>query len=134
VRLRLKSALTGRTLSFLEAALTRQARARLAFQPPRISTIDARTSQPAAKVAAPFYASTEWRVLVAQLIKARGRICKGCGRTGTRLFGDHIIELQDGGESLSAANVQMLCGSCHSRKSAVARAARQAKRHLPGQI
>ncbi len=68
---------------------------------------------------------------MARLIRERGRVCQGvgCGRTNTRLFGDHVVELQDGGAELDPSNVQLMCGSCHTRKTAAARAARTAQVH-----
>jgi 5-methylcytosine-specific restriction endonuclease McrA len=55
--------------------------------------------------------------------RADGR-CEACGREGERLFADHIVELRDGGAPFDLANGRALCGSCHTRKTAGARAAR----------
>ena len=90
--------------------------------------IDARTVKPPSKKADAFYLSPEWRALMARLIKARGRKCEECGRTGTRIFGDHVVELQDGGEPLDENNVMLLCGSCHTDKTVAARAKRLSER------
>ena len=90
--------------------------------------IDARTVKPPAKTADAFYLSPEWRELMGRLIAKRGRKCEKCGRTGTRIFGDHIIELQDGGEPLDENNVMLLCGSCHTDKTVAARAKRLSER------
>ncbi len=106
-------------------------RAKLSMAKPRISTLDTRTAQPAPKTAAPHYTTPEhrqWRTCV--LRRAGGR-CQGCGRSGTRLFADHIVELKDGGAALDLANGQALCGSCHSAKTARTRAARAAARTPP---
>jgi 5-methylcytosine-specific restriction endonuclease McrA len=73
---------------------------------------------------APFYKSPEWRTLMAAIIAERGRRCEACGRTGCRIFGDHVIELSDGGSPLDRRNVKLLCGSCHTAKTAQARARR----------
>jgi len=95
----------------------------------RIATpLDTAIAQPDPKRAAPFYLTPEWRRLIATILNQRGPRCEQCGRTGTRLFGDHIIELQDGGAPLDPSNIQMLCGSCHSHKTLAARAARFAQR------
>ncbi|WP_245445631.1 HNH endonuclease signature motif containing protein [Metarhizobium album] len=62
------------------------------------------------------------------VLKVRGRRCEECGRTDTRIFGDHIVEVRDGGALLDPANVRCLCGSCHTRKTAAARAKRMVAR------
>lgn len=80
---------------------------------------------PAPKVVTPFYRSPEWRALMASIIAERGRRCEDCGRTGCRIFGDHVIELSDGGAALDRRNVRLRCGSCHTAKTAAARAARR---------
>jgi 5-methylcytosine-specific restriction endonuclease McrA len=67
--------------------------------------------------------SAEWRALVRSIIAKRGRRCERCG-SSKRIFGDHIEELRDGGAALDPANVELLCGSCHTAKTAAARAAR----------
>lgn len=78
----------------------------------------------------PFYLSPEWKALIASIIRIRGRRCEDPAhdpaqpRTGIRLFGDHIRELADDGAPLDPANVMLRCGSCHTRKTAAARAAR----------
>ena len=105
--------------------------ARLQLLQPAIGRLDLRTAKPAPKQAAPFYHSPDWRHLVAQLIQQRGRRCEAtaCGRTDTRIFGDHIEELQDGGAALDPNNIQLLCGSCHSAKTAQARTQRMRARN-----
>ena len=82
---------------------------------------------PAAKTADPIYATEDykhWRRIV--IARAGGR-CQGkeCGRSGVRLFADHIVELKDGGAPFDPGNGQALCGSCHTTKTAQARAARR---------
>jgi 5-methylcytosine-specific restriction enzyme A len=85
---------------------------------------------PQPKKAEPFYLSREWRDLVAKLILQRGRKCERCGAFRNdegepiRVFGDHIIELKDGGALLDEGNVRILCSKCHSAKTAQARARR----------
>src|ERR1700730_1423715 len=87
---------------------------------PRLTVLDTRRVRPPPKTAAPFYLSPDWRSLVARLIAERGRRCEECGRTGCRLFGDHVVELKDGGAELDPGNICLLCGSCHSTKTAKA--------------
>lgn len=85
------------------------------------------------KKALPFYQSAEWKALMASIIQARGRRCEDGDhdparpRDGIRIFGDHIIELKDGGAPLDPKNVRLCCGSCHTRKTGAARAARYAR-------
>lgn len=90
---------------------------------------DYRTIALAPKTADAFYLSPEWRSLMASIIAERGRRCEDCGRTGTRIFGDHIIEIKDGGPPLDRRNIRCRCGSCHSRKTAEERAKRMAIRY-----
>ena len=73
------------------------------------------------KKAESFYLSKSWRTFIGGVIKQRGKRCQHCGATGVRIFGDHIRELSDGGEPLHPLNIQLLCGACHSHKTAAAR-------------
>jgi 5-methylcytosine-specific restriction protein A len=91
---------------------------------PRLKALDTRRVLPPPKRAEPFYTSPEWRELMAAIIKARGRRCEECGRTNCRIFGDHMVELKDGGQPLDKTNVMLRCGSCHSAKTARVRAER----------
>ena len=91
----------------------------------RTGVADTRTARPAPKQADPFYRTAAWSDLRADLIRIRGARCEHCQRTGSRLFADHIVELKDGGAALDPANLQLLCGACHTAKTSAARAARQ---------
>ena len=98
---------------------------------PRLATIDtsiARPLPPPEKERAHHYGTPEHREWSRQVINRAGGMCqgRGCGRTNTRLYADHIIELKDGGAPLDLRNGQALCGSCHVRKTAKARRARAA--------
>lgn len=104
---------------------------------PRLSTLDTRTvkveprtwaHRKATEPNMGFYSSPEWRALRDRLLRERGRRCQDCGRTGTRIFCDHVVELNDGGNGLDEANVRLRCGSCHTRKTADARARRHGLR------
>ena len=101
---------------------------------PRIASLPPRV-QPPAKRADPAYVSPEWRSLVARIIAERGRQCENCGRfrdedgAPIRIFGDHIVELKDGGPLLDAGNVMLLCGSCHTAKSNWERTKRMRRRY-----
>jgi 5-methylcytosine-specific restriction enzyme A len=88
----------------------------------KIATLETRSARPAPKRADPFYLSSEWRSVVDEAKRERRVRCEDCGRTDTRLFGDHVTELQDGGAPLDTGNVRLLCGACHSRETAQARA------------
>jgi 5-methylcytosine-specific restriction protein A len=99
---------------------------------PRLSVLDTRVVKPPPKTADPFYLSVEWRALMGAIISERGRRCqdphhKGLHERSPRVFGDHVVELKDGGAPLDPANVLLLCGACHTRKTIAARAARMAK-------
>jgi 5-methylcytosine-specific restriction protein A len=94
---------------------------RLTTLRPRVAMASQRLT-PRPKTAAPVYNSPEWRALIASIIEQRGRRCedpkcKTPGRTGMRVFGDHIEELQDGGALLDPRNVMLRCGSCHTTKT-----------------
>ncbi|WP_132254722.1 HNH endonuclease signature motif containing protein [Methylobacterium segetis] len=99
---------------------------RLSTLAPRLKTLDTRTARPAPKMAESFYTSVAWTTLRDEVVRERGRRCEalGCGRTSGRVFVDHIVERRDGGAPLDKANLQVLCGSCHTRKTAAARAKR----------
>jgi 5-methylcytosine-specific restriction enzyme A len=102
---------------------------RLSMLSDRTTVLDTCSAKPPVKTANPFYLSPEWRALVAEIIRERGARCEDqqCGypgRTGIRVFGDRIIELQDGGAPLDKANVMLRCGSCHAQKTNRERARR----------
>jgi len=72
------------------------------------------------RTAQTFYESAEWRKL--RQMKLRDNpTCEECRKSGTLVKAtvvDHITPIRHGGERLSMENLQSLCGSCHSRKSA----------------
>src|SRR4051794_12175136 len=106
----------------------------LATLPSRIADAPQRV-RPPRKTADPAYLSAEWRSLIAQIIAQRGRRCEKCGRyqgqdgRPIKVFGDHVVELRDGGVLLDESNVQILCSDCHAAKTAAIRAARTAVRY-----
>ena len=95
---------------------------------PLLAVLEQRSAMPPVKAAADFYTSPAWRALIERIIAARGRRCEdpACRRRrpATRVFGDHIVELIDGGAPLDERNIMLRCGSCHTRKTAEQRAAR----------
>jgi len=107
--------------------------ARLTTLRPTIRTMDQRTAQEPAKVADSHYATPEHRAWRAKVIaRAGGRCqdprCAAPGRSGARLFADHVVELRDGGAPFDVANGLARCGACHTRKTNEARAERMARR------
>lgn len=97
---------------------------------PAIATIDTRSVKPPPKTADSFYLSPEWRALMAEIIRERGRCCEDpehdtrYPRAGIRVYGDHTHELRDGGAPLDKRNVLLRCARCHGRKTAAAKRAR----------
>lgn len=99
--------------------------ARIPTLRPGLRPVSTAAAKPAPKVKDQHYYTPEHRAWSRGVIARAGHACQGCGRTGVRLFADHITELQDGGAPFDLANGQALCGACHTRKTAAARAARQ---------
>jgi 5-methylcytosine-specific restriction endonuclease McrA len=99
-----------------------------------IRMMDIRTAQPTPKKGDRFYDTPEWRARMARIVKERGRRCQ-CPTCETprgpwrKIVGDHIVELQDGGAPLDPGNIMLMCMPCHGRKTADARARRQAQKH-----
>jgi 5-methylcytosine-specific restriction protein A len=74
------------------------------------------------KKADSFYSSPEWRELMKQIFKERGRRCedpqcKTPRNVWGKLYGDHIVELKDGGAPLDKANIMIRCAPCHGIKT-----------------
>ncbi len=111
-------------------------RGTIATLAPRVAAFDQRAAPPPPKTADPIYSSPEWARLIATIIRRRGRRCEDplCARgqmglaPPPRVFGDHIIELRDGGAPFDERNVMLRCGACHTRKTAAARAERTRRR------
>jgi 5-methylcytosine-specific restriction enzyme A len=101
-------------------------RPRLQCLAPRLAPLDLRTAQPPPKQADPHYGSTEHKAWAAAVVRRAGNACQDCGRSGVRLFADHVVELRDGGAPLDLANGRARCGSCHTTKTAADRARRMA--------
>ena len=95
---------------------------------PRLAELDLRTAREPAKTADRFYSSRGWLGLMSKLKRERGHRCEACGSTGGKIYGDHIVELQDNGAPLAAENVRLLCASCHTIKTNQRRAERQRER------
>jgi 5-methylcytosine-specific restriction protein A len=106
---------------------------RLSLLRPRVSMVANRMA-PGPKVAAPAYQSREWKALIAAIIRDRGRRCEdpACQSpnhgAGGKVYGDHIIELQDAGALLDPSNVMLRCAPCHGRKTVAERNKRMSTR------
>jgi 5-methylcytosine-specific restriction endonuclease McrA len=105
----------------------------------RVATADIRTAQQPKKRADPELRGSEynrWRTIVLDRAGHRCEWVEG-GERCTKaepahtLFADHIVERQDGGALHDPANGQALCGSHHSRKTAIERARRMATPSRP---
>ena len=102
--------------------------ARIRMLKSTLRELDLRTAREPAKVADRIYSSRQWLGLMARLKKQRGHKCEQCGSTSGRIYGDHVVELQDNGAALDASNVKLLCASCHTIKTNQRRAERQRER------
>lgn len=93
---------------------------------PRVAAASLRTAALPPKTAEPFYSSRAWIALRDRVRREAGGQCQspGCGRVERRMFVDHIVELRDGGPALDRLNCQLLCGACHSLKTAAAKTSR----------
>lgn len=104
-------------------------RAKLRMIPTRVPTADPRRVKPPPRPHHALYQSREWRRLVDQVIQERGRVCEdpACATPRgpwSRIIGDHVQELVDGGAPLDKRNVLLRCAACHGRKTVQARKAR----------
>ncbi len=97
---------------------------------PHIDMAELRTATPPAKKADGFYLSAEWLAIRDRVRFEAGGRCQapGCDRAERRMFVDHVVELKDGGAPLARSNLWLLCGSCHSSKTAAERSRRTAER------
>lgn len=101
--------------------------ARLSTLRPVLATLQAGPA-PLPKTAQAFYLTPAWRKARELALALGNHRCAHCGRKGCTLYVDHIRELADGGEPYAQTNLEPLCGACHTRKTARARAARHGER------
>lgn len=104
---------------------------RVQFLRPKLKAAEFRTVIPAPKVVDKELTTEAHRKWRGEVLQRAGYKCEKCGADGTtnRLFADHIKERQDGGALLDPKNGMALCGSCHTKKTASARAKRMSDRH-----
>jgi 5-methylcytosine-specific restriction endonuclease McrA len=97
--------------------------------PPMLRRADLSAARLPPKTADAWYLTPEHRTWSKAVVARSGFRCQGdgCGRTGTRLFADHIVEIKDGGARLDPANGRALCGSCHTKITAANRMKRMGR-------
>lgn len=68
----------------------------------------------------PLYKSSKWRKYRMSYILRQGGECELCHDTPPdhMLHLDHIKPLADGGDAFNTNNLQLLCISCHGKKTA----------------
>jgi 5-methylcytosine-specific restriction enzyme A len=71
------------------------------------------------KLADPFYLSSAWRALIADIKRQRGNRCQhpGCNTGHMVIIGDHIIARRDGGADLDPLNIRLLCLPHHNSRT-----------------
>lgn len=141
-----RSRLVGSSRGFLfEVVVGLASNARLKAMGSRVGAIDIRSALPPIKEGAAIYDATAWRKLMAEILRERGRVCEdphhNYNRTHRlknalpdpaslgRIYGDHIVELADGGAPFDKSNVLLRCAVCHGRKTAAAGIARRTTKH-----
>lgn len=100
----------------------------------RIKAASGLTLRAEPKTVDAIYQTPEYRRWREAVIARAGRQCQETDtRTGKRcikaeprhrMFADHVIEIRDGGPPFDVTNGRCKCGAHHSRKTALARAAR----------
>jgi len=101
---------------------------------PLVPKSDGRTVAVESKRVDPHYLTPEHRQWRETVLRNAGYRCEWiengqrCTRSAPahRLFADHKRELKDHGDPFDPLNGECLCGSHHTRKTALARAARRA--------
>jgi hypothetical protein len=106
--------------------------ARIGMLAPLVPKGDGRTVAVEPKRADPHYQTAKHEAWAEQVKRNAGYRCEWveggvrCSKAAPRhrMFADHKVERQDGGDPFDPANGQCLCGSHHTRKTAMARAVR----------
>lgn len=76
---------------------------------------------------AKIYKSHRWKKVRNLIMRRDGGLCQQCKRDGRITLAsvvDHIEELKDGGDPYALENLEALCHSCHTRKTAAKREGR----------
>jgi len=97
---------------------------RLTTLRPAVQTLQAGPAA-APKIAQAFYLTKTWRKAREMALALGAHRCAHCARRGCTLFVDHKVELSDGGAAYDQANLEPLCGACHTTKTVRARTSRQ---------
>lgn len=92
---------------------------------PSISVLDTRIAHPAKKSFDKHYSDPQHRSWSASVIARAGGRCEWVeggnrctkARPLYRMYADHIVELQDGGEEFELSNGQCLCAEHHTLKT-----------------
>jgi 5-methylcytosine-specific restriction enzyme A len=85
---------------------------------------DRRTLSPRPKEAAAVYGTPEHTAWATAVKKRDCWRCVKCGDSTSRLYADHIIEIDDGGSATDVGNGQTLCAKHHGEKTVKERARR----------
>lgn len=104
---------------------------RVQFLRPKLKAAEFRTVIPPKKAKDAEISTDAHRKWRGEVLQRAGFRCEKCGAAGSenRLYADHIVERRDGGALLDPKNGMALCASCHSKKTASARAKRMSDRH-----
>lgn len=103
---------------------------KLSMFKPALATLKPSRIATPPKVAKAVYGTPEFARWRRHVIARAGNQCEAIDcktpnrGAGGRLYADHIKEISDGGAPYDLSNGQSLCASCHSRKTARARAKR----------
>jgi 5-methylcytosine-specific restriction enzyme A len=98
--------------------------AKLTMLGSRVATLDTSIATPPPKMGEAFYSSPAWVALRDRVRREERGHCRtpGCAKPG--VWVDHIVERKDGGAEFDRSNLQLLCASCHTTKTARVRAER----------
>jgi 5-methylcytosine-specific restriction protein A len=99
----------------------------------RMRYVDRRTVQPRPKEAAAVYGTPEHKIWSTAVKKRDGWKCVVCGDRTSRLYADHVIEIEDGGSATDVRNGQTLCAVHHAEKTARERARRASESGMSNQ-